>query len=581
MVHSWRFFARAFALVCGWAPGMQLAAITVDGDTADWGDAVAFVADATADGARPGADFAAVYLTHDALNLYVRVDFVDAVLPSDSGLMLYVDSDGESATGFPYSGLGVDLTWDLDRSEGVWLLGQRENLRRGLVVQLQAPYAATHTIELSIALAAIPTAVPFGSVKLALFCSDSLDRIPELGQSIEYHLDGNVWHQPVPISTHKMAGNLRLITWNVIRDAHLFSAANEARLQRVLRALDPDIIHFQELYTTSTGWMRNFLQQHLPPEPGALWYVVKNHDCITASLLPITRFESVDGNLVAEIDTTDRLGRRLITLNAHTPCCDNVDGRLQESDRLMAVLQRWLTEARSAGAGPLPAVLSAGDFNTGGYARELLTLVNGDFASAGREDFHPDPAGGPLAFATPRHILSADHYTWRALSSATNGTRLDYIFYSASSLHATKAFVLDTEYLDPATLAALRLDSADTRLSDHLPVIFDFRSAQFTQTFGGRQPDVNGWTDSPLLGLTQLNAYPWIDSAKHGVLWAQSSEGTAPFWFYSSRLGWWWATAAAAHWIYSPRWGWLGVPDTEPVLNYYQIETGGWLRLGK
>ena len=84
--------------------------------------------------------------------------------------------------------------------------------------------------------------------------------------------------------------HLRIMSYNVKQDG-IFKT--EAPYKRKIKAINPDILCFQEVYNYSSGDLsykiRNFL--------GGTWYDAKiGSDIIVVSRYPIIRFEAIGGN---------------------------------------------------------------------------------------------------------------------------------------------------------------------------------------------------------------------------------------------------------------------------------------------
>jgi exonuclease III len=290
---------------------------------------------------------------------------------------------------------------------------------------------------------------------------------------------------PRPVSLERRnLDDIRILTWNVLFDG-LFK--RPAPFIRVLRAIDPDVICFQELWAHTSQEAADQVSLALPESH---WFAAASGEGHVVSRYPIRLEASIDesGNYWALIDLPDeRYDVDLSVVSAHPPCCEQEAERQRELDGIAA----WTRELVMEGGRLRPAdgaelafdlpsgtpMVIAGDMNLVGGARQVLTLTDGEIAD--KETFGrshpPDWDGTPLADAWPRLAGGYDAYTWRdALSSFCPG-RLDYIVYSDSVLERAKAFVLATETLPEGTLERYGLRREDTiEASDHLPVVADF-----------------------------------------------------------------------------------------------------------
>ncbi|MFP4541032.1 MAG: endonuclease/exonuclease/phosphatase family protein [Opitutales bacterium] len=560
------------------------AAIRIDGEASDWTGVGEVVTDEEGNLPRPGADLASVAVTHDFSTLYVKVEYAGEP-PAAPDLHLYFDSDGDTSTGFGYLGRGMDLTWSYAADEGSYLLEPSRDLNRGEFLLRSAYDPLTGTLEMAFALGLLREARWQQCLALAVYEGSSLDRVPDFGaEALTYCFDDPVWlNHPENSLARSAPEDLRILSWNVLFDAPLANEAAEARFGRVLAATRPDIVCFQELYDASAAWAREFMNTWVPLEPGAgFWRAVKNHDCITVSRFPIDDFRFVDGNLVTLIDTRSILGRRSYVLNAHTPCCANTTGRLEEMDAFMADLRGQMEAARAGEEAPF-AIFLVGDMNIGGANREMLTMVEGDIHDERRHggDFDPDWDGTGLTDAAPAIVLSDRIETWRSLGNRDNTSRLDYIIYADSVAQLSKRYVLNTRRVPEAFNARYGLTLADTDSSDHLPLVADFRPRAAPAPWGGATLEGSGWLADSWMGPVLLQRHPYVWSAEHERwFYVVPREGGA--WFHDRALGWWWTTPEVYPFFYvasAQSWAWWARSD-RASRHYYTFADGRWQRAG-
>ena len=88
-------------------------AITIDGEFEDWADVVASVIDNKGDG-MGAVDFTRIWLADDDRFLFIRIEATeDFDLSDDNSILLYIDTDANSATGIKVGGIGAELEWRL------------------------------------------------------------------------------------------------------------------------------------------------------------------------------------------------------------------------------------------------------------------------------------------------------------------------------------------------------------------------------------------------------------------------------------------------------------------------------------
>ena len=448
----------------------------VDGHVEDWADTPPAWTDPSGDGAR--IDIGRVWVRSDSARLTLRFEVAPEInLQNGNQITLYVDGDADAATGRAVQGLGAELSWTFGQRTGtVWRRGRVESAGQADIGLLQAPTVSSREFEISVLRrAADGTALIQGpTVSLAVVDEGSAtgDRVPDEGSVTAGISDAPPPHPPAVSLERRDPNDVRILTWNVLFDG-LFK--RPAPFIRVLRAIDPDVICFQEIWSHTAQDAADQVSLALP---GSTWYGGNTNDGLIISRYPIIEAQAIDeaGNYWALVDLPDdRYGVDLSIVSAHPPCCEKEKERQDELDGIAAWLRELLAPGDARLAPGTPIVV-AGDMNLVGGSRQVRTLVAGEIADeAAFGPSHPaDWDGTPLADAEPRHAGGRDTYTWRDARSSFAPGRLDYIIYSDSVGKLGNAFVLATEELDAATLERYGLRANDTiEASDHLPVVAD------------------------------------------------------------------------------------------------------------
>ncbi len=468
--------AAALALfVLGTAPA-RAGGIVIDGRFDDWAGIAPAYERARAESppagepaeARPVIE--AVWVISDRDRLAVRFRLSRAIsLQKDNALVLDLDTDLSGSTGAPPD--GADLRWTFAGSEGrATVLGVPVRLTPAAVGLRQGPTVTSREFEVSFDRRASVAGAPIlAGDSVAVVLRDQgpapsstgrltvalSDRLPEAG--------------PPPSLARRDPTDLRLLTYNVRFDG-CFDRPEPFR--RILRALDPDVVCFQEIYNHSPEEVRAWMAETLP---GTEWRTAGDGgQGIVASRYPVRDSGPLGARRRggwARIGTPEG---DLLVVNPHPPCCNDDAGRQREFDAMIA----WIRDGRRAGRLPAntPMVI-AGDMNLVGDARQLATLTAGaivDTAAFG-PGAAPDGDRTPLEDAVPLHLTGRESYTWRNDRGSFAPGRLDYIVFSDSVLGLARSFVLWTPELPPAFLEASGLEPSDTAIaSDHLPVVADF-----------------------------------------------------------------------------------------------------------
>lgn len=315
--------------------------------------------------------------------------------------------------------------------------------------------------------------------------------------------------EPTGVFLDRESGNmLRVVSYNIKWNSVFPDVdANVApKFARVLAALDPDVIGFQEIGVNpgdrdkpnavkkNADDVRALLNQLRPLPDGGTWHAAGAFSNVIASKYPVqiagespSPSREDRGAAVALVDLPDALfPADLYVINTHHKCCEaekNDPRRQSQSDAIMS----WIRDAREPGGKiQLPertAIIVLGDLNLVGGPGPLETLVTGNIGDEAKfgPDFAPDWDQTSFTDAHPRHnITGTDDWTWRDDSSPFPPGRLDFVIYSDSVLEVTKSFALNTTLMSDEDLSAAGLHKFDVakddegREFDHLPLVVDF-----------------------------------------------------------------------------------------------------------
>ncbi|MEE2681592.1 MAG: endonuclease/exonuclease/phosphatase family protein [Planctomycetota bacterium] len=456
--------------------------ITLDGRFDDWSERAVAASDPRGDG---GLDLVELRLADEPgwfqMLLTAAGDFD---LSDDNDLVLLLDTDDDPGTGLQTEGLGAELRFvfgartgryfpeaTTDPSDGIELL-------HGPLSLQGAPTVTSPRFEIALARGATVQGNPLfledrGAIVLI---SGTGDRLPDTG-TIAYQLDlaAAPPARDEPLERER-AEDLRLVSWNVRFDSPWEDSLADS-FRRLVRALDPDILNFQEIYNHSPAETRQRFIDWLGENPDD-WYAVGNADCITVSRHPIRYSEELDTNLAVLIETDDLLDRSLLIVNAHPPCCTNDEGRQEEIDQMLALLRR----VRAGEHPQIPAnvaVQLTGDMNLVGLAQQLESLVTGDIVDEATwgPDVAPDVDGSALFDTTPLLTEQRLSYTYRNDSPFASywPGRLDVSIVSDSVLELGRQLILETRFMSGQRLDEYQLLAEDSASSDHLPLVTDVR----------------------------------------------------------------------------------------------------------
>lgn len=416
---GWSFCAVLLAIGAGLPAAAITAPPVLDGDFREWSDL--------------GQGNVRLFCTADRVHLYIRLESA-AVLQAGSGVSVYIDADGDPATGLSRPPVGAEFRWDAGVRRGVAFTALGEVARSIRYTDLElisAPVMDSSEFEISMrrqdAMATSCTVmvehngVVFG-VASASYGNKKFER--NVSPARATHAD------------------FRLMAYNVLADDLLDEPNKKDRFLAEFALLQPDVICFTEVYYHSAEQVRLRVAEALP-------YMTEasgngSLDSRIVSRYPII-FEEANGSFHCARVRSESGHVDVMVLTAHLRCCDRSDIRAAQ----FAAMSDFIARLR-AGALPdvppeLPVVV-AGDLN----------LVRNDATNfAG---FQNTTGLRPLRAL---HLDRNEDYTWRndtvPASDPYSPGRLDYIL-SGDRLVALHAFVYESE--NPP--------------SDHLPVVADF-----------------------------------------------------------------------------------------------------------
>ncbi|MBR9923295.1 MAG: T9SS type A sorting domain-containing protein [Bacteroidetes bacterium] len=464
------------------------AQILLDEDFSDW-QGNALYSDPVGDDGSSNIDFSGFWMSHDEDFLYFRIQVGKVInLQDNNNITLYLDTDNDASTGLSVQDLGAEVVYNFgDRDCTIRIGNEVLDVNHSEVSMVSSPTFTSDEFEfaLSRALNFLGQDLYAGNTVRLIFRDESLggDDMPNSG-SISYQTDAgnNDWPSyTIPVTEPDF---LRMLSYNVQFDG-FFESAKKPSFERILQAIQPDIIGFQEIYDHSAAQTAQLVEEYLPSGAGEEWFYAKEGpDIIAVSRYPIDASFVIEGgssggagNGAFLLDLRPEFDTRLLMIVAHTPCCDDNYNRQQEIDAIMG----FVRDAKS-GEGPLQIaqntpIVIMGDMNMVGDNQQLETLLTGDivFQNPYGPDFLPDWDGSDLDDAKPFTTGLPMSLTWYDSGSSFNPGRLDFMIYSGASLELRNTYALFTPTLLASELNTLGLDFDDVLVAaDHLPVVADF-----------------------------------------------------------------------------------------------------------
>ena len=467
---SFKTGLTGFALVFLTLPGFSQ--ITLDNDFLDWAEIphLGVMSDNTF--VLSGSATSNVDWVFWKVDLSTELALDETIIPH--GLQLWVDTDGNSNTGWIQDNMGVELVLDFAENEVIRYNagGVSTELSFNNIGLHGAPTYSGSMFEL--ALDRDMSGVGNNLLTWQWVDTEHDETYPEdLAELTLNNVD--FAYDAVPLE--RGAGTqLRAVWWNVNRRMDENAAA--AAMGRMVSALQPDVIGFSEVDDVSASYVRNLLESWLP---GTSWNVVKDdYDLMVASTWPLGEsFPDIYRSFPVIIETQEVFGVPTLFTSSHLKCCGgmtNEQKRQSEADEYMAFQRDAMTAGGVVDVPEGTPILFGGDLNMVGLEAPIYTLETGDIFDENEHgpDFAPDWDGTGLMQVAGVQADRPMDYTWRNDNGYYMPGKLDYALVSDGVVDVTRAFGLQTSDMTSARLQGYGLNANDTwAASDHLPVVVD------------------------------------------------------------------------------------------------------------
>ena len=449
--------------------------IVIDGLFDDWQEVPVTITDPEGD--YNYDDWAELKITNDDDFIFFKISLhsEETLLQNWNNFYLYIDADKDSLTGHSFRGLGAELAWHFGYRTGQYFEQDGIiDLWQNDITLRQAPTVTSTEFEIAIARGSFVLSDPDSIAVIFSSFYDTGDYMPDSWGGVVYQLDTTVVGPAEPILMEKTG--TRLVTYNTLNTG-ILESDRQPKFQRIIQALDPDIIALQE----HSEWneIGDIISSWFPEDTWYQGYTFR--DLVVLSKYPIinqANLISSERTMCALLQTDDPINPYLLILNSHFSCCDNDDDRQEQVDELVKVLREW--RLNDNGPFDLPEgtpMFHVGDFNFVGYREQIETVTAGNIQDEGNygNDFPLDWDGTAITDLFSRHTHKRMAYTWRSDGSSFNPGKLDYVLYTDSNLSILNHFVLNTLAMPDSILNEWELEAEDTNeASDHLPRIVDF-----------------------------------------------------------------------------------------------------------
>jgi endonuclease/exonuclease/phosphatase family metal-dependent hydrolase len=472
----------------------QPARIYVDGNGPDWSDVAVRHTDA-GDGA-DGLGLERLWVAHSPEHLFLRFELTRAVnLQEDNALTLYLDTDNAPSTGPDALGLGAEAAWTFGERSG--RVGSTEVGHAALGLH-SLPTVQSDVFEVALDRSARPGGAPlFSGDSLRVALATEADRLPDADGGLGYVLTEASLPLETPSLERPPGSALRILSQNSVNNfdeeiSAIFQARRQPSYRRVLKATAPDVIALQEVYAQTADETETVMEEALGVDGDWAW-AKRGQDLVLGSRFPIEASRPIPGYEDYEsgaflLDARPALGRRLVVVVMHPPCCNypadeeapSRNAQRQQVVDGVAAFLRDVTDGEGPfGVGPGTPIAVVGDMNFVGAAQQPRTLRTGEIVNTERfgPAAAPDWDGTALLDTRPRQTGAPLHTTWIDSTSSFPPGRLDYAYVTDSALEVVHEFVLNTAALPGPERAEHGLRAGDTAtMSDHLPVVVDLAS---------------------------------------------------------------------------------------------------------
>ena len=478
--------------------GSQAARIWMDGYFSDWDSIAPIYTDQSGDQQSGDIDFGVLKVVNDDRFVFFYIEIGgESNLQDDNEITLYLDTDNNASTGIPINGIGAEVKWIFGERWGTYT--SRYTIYHQYIGLVTAPTVSSDRFEIAID----RTISLFGQ---QLFPQNSFrivfhdngpgnDYLPNMGDIVSYSFDNSTLPQIIPTSLKKVTtADFRVMTYNVLSN-NIFDPSLYDTFDRILSAIEPDIIAFEEIYYHTANDVKQLVESMLPSGTGEQWYCqgIYGDDIYAVSRFPITESYEINKSAAFLIDLDTRVDSDLLFIVGHLSYGSYNTERQLECDELMA----FIRDAKEPGGvltlEEFSPIIITGDLNLVGYAQQLETLLTGDIINAQfQPSFDPDWDGSDFGDLCARLTDLPMFYTWYNSGSSFNPGRLDFMIYSDYVLSSERKFVLFTPEMLADTLNVYGLYADDvTNASDHVPLVSDFRVLEPTSAHD--HPSDNGF----------------------------------------------------------------------------------------
>jgi len=292
--------------------------ILLDEDYTDWQDVPVAHSDPIGDNGSSNIDFGNLWINNDDDFVFFRLEVGDEInLQDDNEILIFIDTDNNASTGSPNNGIGAEIIYNFgDRSGNVYLQNNTIGIGHEDIRLFTSPTVTSEEFEIAIArdLNFFGQDLYVGNT-IKVFVRNNVnnntDVLPDASGGISYTFN-NGDLEPLPAYTISQSpdAQVRILSYNVLFD-NLFENNLQPNFNRIISALNPDIIGFQEIYDHTGGQTASKVESFLPSGNDEQWY----HGKIQPDIIVVSRFPVISGHPIGtSINDTEGNGAFLLDL---------------------------------------------------------------------------------------------------------------------------------------------------------------------------------------------------------------------------------------------------------------------------
>ena len=197
--------------------------ILADGIFDEWDEYPIIYADAAGDGGFSGIDFGKLQVFNDNEFIFFLLETgAEINLQDFNNISIYLDTDGNTNTGFSINGIGAELVYTFGNRRGVFYKsGNSSIIFHNDIGLVSAPTVTSNRFEIAIRRDITISGIPvFQSDNIKIVFEDDIsngDLIPSANERVEYTFSTNNL-EPLPDYSIKKAhgSDVRIISYNVL-----------------------------------------------------------------------------------------------------------------------------------------------------------------------------------------------------------------------------------------------------------------------------------------------------------------------------------------------------------------------------